>query len=212
MANEYALSIKAYLKKRKVAQLSAIMELFPNRSRCSIIRDITSINYLTSYNHAGRYYTLADTPDFDMDGIWFYEEAFFSSHGSLRDTVKYIVENSKDGRTHDELQQRLGVRVQNTLLSLMPKAALVREKHMGAYVYFSGDNGIRTAQMEKRKSCITPDIDPYITIEVLRTVIKHPQEQADAIFRVLSKSSGRISLQLVESIFNRYDLGKKNSQ
>jgi len=52
------------------------------------------IGYISSYNKAGRYYTLKNIPGFDTGGIWRHEGVFFSSHGSLKETAKYMIDIS----------------------------------------------------------------------------------------------------------------------
>ena len=211
MKNESAEKMLSLFRKNKVVKLTSITELNPHRSRCSIFRDLKHLGYMTSYNNAGRYYTLSEIPIFDKNGIWQYEGAFFSVYGSLKNTAKSLVDNSLAGRTHDELRGMLGVRVQNTLHDLVSEMAIMREKHIGAYVYVSADNEIHSKQMACRKNTAAAQVDPYITIEVLRAVIKHPAHQAAAIYSLLSKDGANISLIQVESVFCLYDLGKKNS-
>jgi hypothetical protein len=211
MKIDYSDKIASLFRKNKVVKLTSIMELVPNRSRCSIFRDLERLRYISSYNHAGCFYTLSGIPTFDKDGIWQYKGAFFSAHGSLKNTTKYLVDNSQNGKTHDELRNKLGIRVQNTLLDLVSMSAIIREKHMGTYVYISADDEARHKQMEKRRNDAIVKVSPYTTIEILRVVIKYPNYQASAIHSLLSKDGVNISLSQIESVFSLYDLGKKNS-
>ncbi|HKL58901.1 MAG TPA: hypothetical protein VJ863_03300 [Sphaerochaeta sp.] len=41
--------------------------------------------YLGSYNHNGRFYTLAGIPQFDEHGLWGYKNIRFSRFGTLMD-------------------------------------------------------------------------------------------------------------------------------
>lgn len=82
-------------------------------------RDLKVIGHLYSCNHAGRFYTLTDVPQFDADGLWQYQGVFFSRHGTLKATVGHLVQTADAGRTHHELQELLCVRVHNTLLDLV---------------------------------------------------------------------------------------------
>lgn len=209
MGNEYSDRLIAFFHEVKVAKFESIQRLSPVRSRSSILRDLKCVSYLTSYNHAGGYYTLADIPNFDSDGIWQYKDAYFSVYGSLRSTAKQLIDNSKNGRTHDELRQKLCVRIQNTLLELTSANEIMREKYKGAYLYTSSDEEKRSKQLEKRKGDVELSVDPYTIIEVLRAVIKNPDQQAIAIRGLLKKDGVRISIGQVEAVFNFYELGKK---
>ena len=82
-------------------------------------RRLSELSYLSSYSHAGRYYTLPDIPQFDPDGLWLHGGVGFSRHGTLKDTVPVLVDRSESGVLHRELQRRLQVRVHNTLLDLV---------------------------------------------------------------------------------------------
>lgn len=209
MKNEYADKISELFLKNKVMDFAAVQALFPNRSRSSLLRDLKALQYMTSYNSAGCYYTLPGIPIFDSDGIWRHNGAYFSSHGSLKNTAKQLVDKSLDGRTHDELRGKLGVRVQNTLLDLVASEAIAREKHNAAYLYVSVESDARKKQLSKRMEATALQVNPYITIEVLRAVIKHPGLQAPAIQGILAKGGSGISAGQVEAVFHAYDLEKK---
>jgi len=189
----------------------------PGRSRASLFRDLRGLEYLSSFNKAGRYFTLKSIADFNENGIWRHEGAFFSRQGTLKKTVKHLVDDSIAGYTHYELQKALDVRVHNTLHGLVSAGALSREQVAGNYVYTSTDptNGPRQlGQRQKQQDAAQsePPQDPYLTIEVLRAVIRHPDQTAKDIGRALNKESVKIQAKQVESIFDFYGLGKKNSQ
>lgn len=216
MKNNFLSQLVQLFKKKSVLDMTTIQKSFPNRSRCSIFRDLQKIGYISSYNKAGGYYTLKSIPQFDTNGIWHHEGIFFSSHGSLKETVKHMVDVSAAGRTHQELQQTLGLRVHNTLLDLFSINAVSREILEGLYVYTHNNPEIKLCQLDERKKQsnwnhkIAP-LNPYTTVEVLLAVIKQPDWSAEDIFQVLSKKSIPITQNDIETIFQYYDLGKKNS-
>ena len=57
--------------------------------RESILRDLKSIGYYSSYNGRGKYYTLSSAPEFDDLGLWKYQDAYFSIRGTLLDTAEH---------------------------------------------------------------------------------------------------------------------------
>jgi len=211
MTVDYLSIISNLLQKQKVIDMKTLKIQFPERSRISIFRDLEQLGYLTSYNNAGCYYTLPAIPKFSSDGIWCFGESKFSLHGTLKNTVKVMVENSYDGRTHDELSYKLGVRVQNTLHDLVVKTLISRDKCQGVYVYFHIDSEIMRLQMDRRNGIASLYTDPYITIEVLLAVIKHPDHSIADIQKDTAQKGLNIGINQIEAVFKIYDLGKKNS-
>jgi len=49
----------------------------------SVFRRLSALGYLSSFNHDGRYYTLDDIPDFDINGLWHFQGVFFSKRRLL---------------------------------------------------------------------------------------------------------------------------------
>jgi len=111
---------------QRTVTLDTLMGTLRTRSRMSVFRRLSTLGYLTSYSHAGRYYTLREIPQFDVHGLWHHQGVSFSRHGSLKDTVAHIVNECEAGRTHSELELALGVRVHNTLLDLVEMGGIDR--------------------------------------------------------------------------------------
>jgi len=216
MKNDFLSQLVQLFKKNSVLDMTSIQKSFPERSRCSLFRDLQKIGYISSYNKAGGYYTLKSIPQFDTNGIWHHEGIFFSSHGSLKETVKHMVDVSAAGLTHPELQHTLGLRVHNTLLDLISINAVSREILEGLYVYTHNNPEIKLRQLDERRKqsnwshTIVP-LNPYTTVEVLLAVIKQPDRPAEDIFQILSGKGISVTRNDIEIIFQYYDLGKKNS-
>ena len=51
----------------------------------------------TSYNQNGRYYALPTVPYFDKNGLWHFEDIFFSRYGNLKKTIIHLIERSPSG-------------------------------------------------------------------------------------------------------------------
>ena len=212
MENIYKNILKELFIEHIILEMPTIQKLVPNRSRCSLFRDLQKINYISSYNKAGRYYTIKDIPCLDANGIWKYNGVYFSSWGSLKNTVKNMVYKSEAGHTHSELQQNLEVRAHNTLLDLLSSGEIGRETFDGSYLYTHIDAGIKAKQMNERENiCKKPLAEPYLVIEVLRAVIKYPDKAAGEIQSYLLGQNIKASLHKIVNIFELYDLGKKNS-
>lgn len=128
--------LRARLQRRPVAELPELCHLLHASGR-TVFRVLQRIGYLSSYSHAGRYYTLKDIPTFDAYGLWFYQDVGFSVEGTLRATVEHLVDNARAGYLHEELQPLLRLRVYDTLRSLVQAGRIARERLDARYVYVS---------------------------------------------------------------------------
>lgn len=120
-----------------VVDLEQLCGVLGTRSRMTVFRRLRKVGYRTSYTHAGRYYTLEDIPVFDEQGLWFYGDIGFSNSGTLKQTAAVQVEQTPEGRTHNELRALLRVRVHNTLLGLVREGRIGRERVGNANLYVS---------------------------------------------------------------------------
>ena len=211
--DDYLSALRKLFRTKPVVVLNDLRRALGTASRTTIFRVLLAVGYRSSYSHAGRYYTLKDTPKFDSRGIWLYRGVGFSSHGTLRDTVIYLVEQSPEGQTHDELQELLQLRVHDTLRLLVEAQALRRQQFQDVYVYLSAKPKVASAQWTKRQQRVaaapsTAKAEPSRIIEVLVDVIGHPHDDAAAIARRLGASGHNVTIKQVEAIFTRYELKK----
>lgn len=101
--------VENLFRRRRVVELSDLYEVIQTSSRMTVFRRIQRLDYLSSYTHAGRYYTLYDIPRFNQDGLWRYRDIGFSRYGSLKNTVMHLVIGADTATTHSELKKRLRV-------------------------------------------------------------------------------------------------------
>ena len=140
-------------------------------------RRLAELGYLSSYSHTGRFYTLADVPQFDADGLWLHDGVGFSRHGSLKDTVPVLVEQAAAGLFHRELQTRLQIRVHNALLDLVRAQRLGRTAIDDEFLYVSAARGRARAQLAQRRALAppvappAPVTPPTLVIEILLEII-----------------------------------------
>ena len=140
-----------HFQRKVVAKIDSLCCVIGGRSHRTVFRYLDELEYLTSYTHAGRYYTLPGLAEFNQNGLWFHRNIGFSRAGTLKQTVALQVEQSAEGRTHDELQSLLRVRVHNTLLDLLRHRRIGREHLQRVYLYVNADPKQAAAQIEKRK-------------------------------------------------------------
>ena len=186
-----------------VVDLPTILQAFPGRSRCSIFRDLKAIGgHLSSYNHNSRFFTLADVPEFDANGLWQHQGIFFSRQGTLKATVRHLVQTSEAGQTHEELQEHLHVRVYHTLLDLVRRNEVSREELDRLFLYVHADPEVRANQVDKRRHQIEapaaiPPLGPYEIIEVLLCVIRLGEQQPEQVFSHLRNKGLGVSFEQV---------------
>ena len=212
--------LRELFRKSPVMEMPDIERAIPERSRRSLFRDLTSLGYLSSYTHTGRYYTLRSLPEFDADGLWQYQGIGFSRDGTLKATVRRLVEASEAGRTHQGLRLRLGVRVHNPLLELVESKQVGREAIRGEYVYVASARRRARLQLSRRRALIaagvpieTLPLEPTLEVEVLLEVIHgtmvrlDPQEVAA---RLIARGVSATVAQ-VEEVFQRHGVVKKTA-
>jgi hypothetical protein len=199
-------------RRKQAALLDDLRQTLGTTSRTTIFRILKAVGYFTSYSHAGRYYTLRRIPKFDRRGLWAWRGIGFSSRGTLRATAAYLVEESSAGQTHEQLQQRLGLRVYDTLRSLVADGALTRERFEDVYLYLSKDPRKAVLQVSARReqhaAIAARPVDPLLVIDVLVRVLHHPHEDAAAIAARVRTAGRAVTPDQVEGIFHTYGVKK----
>lgn len=185
-------------------------------SRSTVLRRLDEHGYYSSYNHSGRFLTIGEVAEFDSRGLWVWKTARFSRHGNLKQTVTFLVEDSKQGMTHEELATLLGVRVHNTLLELVQDKRIHRARLGPAFVYLSRKASVRARQVRRRKSVLSQPKKPRPTsrqiIATLLQLIKDPVASRQQMVLRCQRSGVSISRELVDAIFRTYDLDKKRAR
>jgi hypothetical protein len=173
--------LRTLLKKKPVAMLPEIYAVLDTTSRMSAFRRLRELDYLSSFSHAGRYYTLPTVANFDPQGLWFYEEVGFSRFGNLKETVIHLVDQSVAGKTHEELEKRLRLRLHNTLLELVRSGKIAREAFEGVFVYLSMRTDKAQQQLVRRREGVGDSVQEVlpdgIVIEVLAEIIRSNRVQ-----------------------------------
>jgi hypothetical protein len=214
-------SLEKLFERKPVAQITELRRALGVRSRTTVFFALKATGYLTSYSHAGRYYTLGCMPKFDAYGLWAVGGIRFSRHGTLRATIVVLVCEAATGCTHEELTGLLGLRVHDTLRSLVETHSLGREQVQAVYVYLDPDADHAQAQLAERRrktaepapvQGIPPPLDPTRVIDVLLAVIHAPKDGARAIAVRLRAAGLAVSDAQVDAVFAQYELGKKTAR
>ena len=209
------------LRRRKAATMTELKDALGTSVDMTVLRKLRALGYLTSYSHAGKFYTLMSIPHFNNQGLWFHGEVGFSRYGTLRATLERLVKVAEAGHTHEELKSLLRLRVQNTLRNLVEAGRIRRELVEALYVYFDVDPRLAKAQLAKRleilaeRAVVVPaplPLDPGRVIEVLVAVIRAPAASARQVASALGRRGVDVSESQVEEVFARYVPGKKTAR
>lgn len=208
-----------HFKRNPVADLQTIQRVLGTTSRTTVFRVLSEAGYMTSYSHAGRYYTLEEMPQFDDQGLWSHGEALFSKYGTLRATIARFVHDAPAGQTHGELRNRLRLRVHDTLRELSKAREIGRVQLERLFVYVSVEQALARAQLTERRRRLqsppppAPPPSPAVTIEVLLDLVRGAQAWAKpaAIVGRLGARGVAVSVAQVQEIFQRYGIEQKKT-
>jgi len=202
-----------------VVDLAALRRALDTTSRTTVFRALSDLGYMTSCSHAGRYYTLADIPSFDDEGLWVHGDALFSRHGTLRATLVNLVDVASAGRTHAEFQARLRLRVHDTLRDLVKAEEIGREQIERIFLYVAIDPKTAAAQVLGRRRALEAPTSPpappgpVVVIEVLVEIIHDAKVRADpaAIVRQLAARGINVTVDQVEEVLGEHGIQKKRA-
>jgi hypothetical protein len=107
------------------------------QNRMTVFRKLSTLGYISSYSHSGKYYSLKRLARYNKYGIWSYKSALFSKNGTLKKTIEYLVGRSTQGYTASELSKIVKVKVEDALLELVKNKIIIRKKISGIYIYFT---------------------------------------------------------------------------
>ncbi len=181
-------------------------------SIATVRRRLKEWGALSSYNKSGQYYTLPLIPEFNKQGLWKHEGAFFSKHGTLKNTVIHLVQISKRGLSSSELEEILGINPNSYLPQCKQLAGVRREKHKRQVVYFSADKELYKQQKQNRfppeptALKLPPDA---ITIIVLVELVNHPGSTPEQLSEMLRREGYKIDADMIDNLLERHGV-KKN--
>ena len=204
------------LRKRPVRKAADLASPF-NLSRMTVFRVLSKHKAYRSFNHNSAFCTLACTPRFDDDGLWFYRSIGFSRNGNLTDTLLALVNDSPAGHTSTELEGKLRTRVCNQLSALVRQGRLATARAGRSVVFLAAASQRQQQQLAQRSrlepldDAATAEPAPRTVLPVLLEVIRHPGVSLPTLASHLERRGSPTSLELIESIFDRYGLEKKGA-
>lgn len=143
--------LEEFLVRHKIATFDQLQRVLRDPARCTIFRKLKELEYLSSYSHRGKYYTLRSIARFSALGLWNYRSVWFSRFGNLLDTAQALVHGSEAGYTAGELKEVLHVKTKHALTQLARSGRVQRERLHSVYVYLSAEGSVAERQRENRK-------------------------------------------------------------
>jgi len=156
-------AITEFLNTHKVATLEQLRAALGDPARCTIFRKLGELEYLSSYSHRGKYYTLKSVARFTAQGLWRFRTVWFSRFGNLLETAEAFVRRSETGYSAGELSEVLGVKTKHALTQLVREGRLQREKLGAAYVYFATDSVARQQRKARTVHAKASSADLIVT-------------------------------------------------
>ncbi len=101
--------LQRLFQRRRIATLPELKSALGTNVAMTVFRKLAPLSYLTSYSHRGAYYTLPSIAQFDAQGLWHCQDAWFSRHGTLLDTLVAWVTEAPAGYRVSELEALLHV-------------------------------------------------------------------------------------------------------
>jgi len=144
--------LRRHLRRNKIADLPALKRVLGTDTDLTVFRKLKQLDYLASYTHRGRFYTLPEIAHFDENGLWSQEGVWFSRQGTLLATVEAFVHRSANGYYAQELADDLHAEVQEPLRHLVEQQRLARIEVAGQFLYTAIESIPRRKQMLARRS------------------------------------------------------------
>lgn len=217
-------ALRRFFRKHLVTELSDLFRVLKTQSRMSVFRRLKVLGYLSSFTHAGRYYTLREIAQFDQWGLWFQRSVGFSRAGTLKATVVEVVEDSSGGMTPKELLALLKLPVTgslyNTLHELVDSGQLRRQKLAGLRLYLSAEKNRAEEQLAQRQQRTARQLNPpaQVSTETVIAVLVEALQAADALVAAsvvadrLRARAVDITDAQVEQVFAHYGLGPEKKR
>lgn len=177
----------------------------------SVRRFLASIGYYSSFTHNGKWYTVKSVPQFNRDGLWFYNEIGFSRAGSLTKTLIALTTNSSAGVTAEQLGKKLHCRCHSVLAQLYRRKELQRQKTGRSYLYLATKSSIadRQRQSIQARAFQPSRLPAEISVLILVEFIHNPQTSFANLAETIKKNREiSVSVEQIEQLFDRYSLKK----
>lgn len=191
-----------------INQLSQTM----NYATISIRRFLKTCGYCTSFTHNNRWYTLRPIPQFNRQGLWFYDQIGFSQHGNLTDTILHFVNHSSQGMSARQLTELLTIPCHAVLHHLVRAARLDRIQGQHEWVYLAVAPTKNKQQASRRLATVAEPLSTKLTahsaVQVLVAHIQQPQASFEELSKAVAKKQVLATPQAIARFFAEHGLKK----
>ena len=217
---------------KKALKFDEMKEALADCSDISIRKYLKDLGAQSSVNNNSRYYIIPSQHQFDERGLLRLRKVVFHREDTLLKAIVSLVNSSSIGMSTADLKDFLLTETRFQLNKLTKEKKLLREGRGGAgsYIYYSEDEVLATAQQQARQDLLhskeqelkaeqsSPEVlaekknslDQQEVIEVMHTLLQHPDFSAKGVALSLQRRGRDIGLDLVRDIFEVYHLsGKK---
>lgn len=160
--------LRELLLRNKIATLDELKTVLKTNSTMTVFRKLKQLEYISSYSHRGKYYSLDEIAEYDPYGIWSHRSVWFSKYGNLVETAK-------------ELETIVHVEAKHALLNLFKNKRADREKIGNVLVYYSVD---KTGN--KRQRLNRQQLSEQIHFDLACEIDTHSHELKAAIILLFS--------------------------
>ncbi len=198
-------NILKIISRKKIITIDTLSSLLSS-SQKTARRRLKLWEAYTSYNENGRYYTLPNIPNFDINGLWAYQNVRFSKYGNLKQTIIHFVRHSKAGLDAAEMGDMLGVPIRSFLTTLQNHPDIKREKIQGRFVYFSSVKNDYIKQKDCRIGIIKIKQLPsdMEAVFILVESIKNPHHSTIELSSILRNKNCFVTPDSIQALFFFY--------
>ena len=201
------------LHKKRVATIQELCSR-TGRAEITVKQALAKLDYLSSYDHNARFYTLRVPCRFNTYGIWKHPKASFTSHGTLTALVVALINASSEGYRVGELQAITGVSVSGVIRQLAKKGQVLRVRAERGYVYFTARGKQKQRKQAKSRfgdieplnhvdeKASTEDLNKTITI--LLEIIRSRPRTIRALSETLHRTHPEITGSMISQVCRQY--------
>lgn len=199
--------------KEKCVTIKEISQVLEYSDR-SVQRLLKKLGYYSSFTHNGKWYTLEHIPEFDKNGLWFYQGIGFSKWRNLTATILYLVEKSVKGLTASDLSSILSSSCPPILNKIHKASKINRVKTPRGFVYISMNSATKERQLNNLdKAAVLPHLSDSDKITILAEHIRNSNRTCrELALQVKKKSRINCSTEMIKNLFMQLDLEKKIPQ
>ena len=154
--------IRDFFEANKIATVDQLKAALGDPARSTLFRKLAQLEYLSSYSHRGKFYTLRSIARFTETGLWACQSVWFSRFGNLLQTAEALVTRSEAGYSASELKDILHIKTKHALTHLVRCDSLQRTKFNSVYIYLSAEEKAAREQKKAREGHLKKSFASFI--------------------------------------------------